>query len=109
MKCVSIKGKLKTHFFLQIFRCLYEIFYTHFKYTYTYTDTHIYIYIYIYTHTQTQIDIYTNNIFICKNSYFGKMYFATIPKYQSIQFELLDSSSRPLFVIVKKCLYIVCL
>ena len=26
-KCVYTKGKLKTHFFLQIFRCFYEIFY----------------------------------------------------------------------------------
>ena len=24
-KCIYIKGKLKIHFFLQIFRCLYEI------------------------------------------------------------------------------------
>ena len=27
-KCVYIKRKLKTHFFLQIFWCLYEIFYS---------------------------------------------------------------------------------
>ena len=26
--CVYIKRKLKTHFFLQMFRCLYEIFYS---------------------------------------------------------------------------------
>ena len=26
--CTHVKGKLKTHFFLQIFRCLYEIFYS---------------------------------------------------------------------------------
>ena len=28
MKCVYIKGKLKAHFFLQIFRCLYEVLYS---------------------------------------------------------------------------------
>ena len=27
-KCVYIKGKLKTHFFFKIFRCLNEIFYS---------------------------------------------------------------------------------
>ena len=27
-RCVYIKGKLKTHFCLQIFRCLDEIFYS---------------------------------------------------------------------------------
>ena len=27
-KYVSIEGKLKVHFFLQILRCLYEIFYS---------------------------------------------------------------------------------
>ena len=27
-KCVCIRRKLKIHFFLQIFRCLYEIFYS---------------------------------------------------------------------------------
>ena len=26
--CIYVKRKLKTHFFLQIFRCLYEIFYS---------------------------------------------------------------------------------
>ena len=26
--CIYVKGTLKTHFFLQIFRCLYEIFYS---------------------------------------------------------------------------------
>ena len=26
--CIHVKGKLKTHFFLQIFRRLYEIFYS---------------------------------------------------------------------------------
>ena len=28
LKCVYIKWKLRTHFFLQIFQCLYEIFYS---------------------------------------------------------------------------------
>ena len=31
--CIYIKGKLKTHFFLQLFRCPYEIFYSVYIYT----------------------------------------------------------------------------
>ena len=29
--CIYVKGKLKAHFFLQIFCCLYEIFYIYSK------------------------------------------------------------------------------